>query len=132
MTISSILSHLAPAGISDYAASKAAVSSLHHTLTHELRKSRLDDRIKTVLVEVGQMDTALFAKVETPWYANFFGPVLEAKDVAKEIVGLIDRGESGLVRMPFYAKLIPWYGVMPGSLQMLVRRFAGIDQAVVP
>jgi short-subunit dehydrogenase len=90
----------------------------------------LRSNIKTILVEVGQMDTEMFARVETTWYASFIGPVLEAKDVGRAIVNMIDRGESGIIRMPFYATLVPWYGIMPGSLQMVLRWASGIDRAL--
>ena len=131
VTISSILAHLSPARLSDYVAAKAAVSSLHHTLTNELRlNDDLKATVKTILVEVGQMDTELFASVTTPWYADFIGPVLEVKDVARAIVNVIDSGEGGIIRMPFYATLLPWYGVMPGSIQLLLRWASGIDKAL--
>jgi NAD(P)-dependent dehydrogenase (short-subunit alcohol dehydrogenase family) len=131
VTISSILAHLSPARLSDYVAAKAAVSSLHHTFTNELRLDEdLRSNIKTILVEVGQMDTEMFARVETPWYASFVGPVLEAKDVGRAIVNMIDRGEGGIIRMPFYATLVPWYGIMPGSLQVVLRWISGIDRAL--
>jgi NAD(P)-dependent dehydrogenase (short-subunit alcohol dehydrogenase family) len=131
VTISSILAHLSPASLSDYVAAKAAVSSLHHTLTNEIRlNDDLKTKVKTILVEVGQMDTELFACVTTPWYADFVGPVLEAKDVARAIVNAIDSGEGGIIRMPFYATLVPWYAVMPGSIQLLLRWASGIDKAL--
>lgn len=134
VTISSILSHLAPASLADYTSSKSAISSLHHTLQHELR-SHPDPstfaRVKTLLVETGQIKTQLFAdKTSLPSYAEFFGPVLEAKDVAKEIVKTIERGDGGVLRMPFYAKCMPFYAVLPGTAQNLVRWFSGIDQAI--
>ena len=131
VTISSILAHLSPARLSDYVAAKAAVSSLHHTFTNELRLNEdLRTNVKTILVEVGQMDTEMFAGIKTPWYASFVGPVLEAKDVARAIVETIDGGEGGIIRMPFYATLVPWYSVMPGSLQMVLRWASGIDVAL--
>lgn len=131
VTISSVLAHLSPARLSDYAASKAAASSLHHTLTNELRlDEKFRSNIKTILVEVGQMDTEMFATLSIPWYASFIGPTLEAKDVARAIVDTIDRGEGGTIRMPFYATLVPWYSVMPGSLQILLRWASGIDVAL--
>jgi NAD(P)-dependent dehydrogenase (short-subunit alcohol dehydrogenase family) len=131
VTISSILAHLSPARLSDYVAAKTAVSSLHHTLTNELRLNKdWRTNIKTILVEVGQMDTEMFAGVRTPRYASFIGPILEAKDVARAIVYTIDGGEGGIIRMPFYATLVPWYSVMPGSLQMLLRWASGIDVAL--
>lgn len=78
------------------------------------------------------MDTALFSGITSvPWYANFFGPVLAAKDVAREIVAMLDRGEAGVLRMPFYAKCMPLYGSMPGIFQLGVRWFSGIDHAII-
>jgi short-subunit dehydrogenase len=135
VTISSILSHLSPASLADYNASKSAVSSFHATLEHELRSHpdrTLFHKIKTLLVEPGQLDTQLFGgKTTVPFYANFFGPVLEAKDVAKEIIKIIERGDGGVLRMPFYSKCMPLFDVLPGSVQAGMRWFAGIDRAIV-
>ncbi|KIX96564.1 uncharacterized protein Z520_07830 [Fonsecaea multimorphosa CBS 102226] len=135
ITISSILSHLAPAKLADYSASKAAVSALHNTLCHELRTHpdpSVFDKVKTILVEPGQLSTQLFADItRVPFYAHFFGPVLEAKDVAKEIVRWVERGDGGVIRMPFYAKCVPFLGVMPGAVQRVVRWWSGIDRAIV-
>jgi short-subunit dehydrogenase len=135
ITISSILSHLSPARLSDYSASKAAISSLHNTLYHELLTHpdrNAFSRVKTLLVEPGMLSTQLFSDItKLPWYAHFFGPVLEAKDVAKEILRVVERGEGGVIRMPFYAKCVPMLGVLPGSLQRVVRWWSGIDRAIV-
>ncbi len=135
ITISSILSHLAPAKLADYTASKAAVSSLHQTLHNELRAHPdrgIFTRVKTLLVETGQLDTQLFATAQTslPFYAHFFGPVLEAKDVAKVIIRTVERGDGGVIRMPFYAKCMPLYALLPGGMQLMVRWFSGIDRAI--
>ena len=88
--------------------------------------------MKTLLVETGQIDTALFEGVKLPWYANFFGPVLDSKDVAREIINIIGRGESGVLRMPFYAKIVasPLWAMIPGGLMGVVRWGAGIDGAM--
>ncbi|KIW76591.1 hypothetical protein Z517_09035 [Fonsecaea pedrosoi CBS 271.37] len=135
ITISSILSHLNPAQLADYNASKAGVSALHNTLCHELRTCRdptVFDKVKTILVEPGQLSTQLFADItRVPFYAHFFGPVLEAKDVAKEIVRWVERGDGGVIRMPFYAKCVPFLNVMPGAVQRVVRWWSGIDRAIV-
>ncbi|KAI1625422.1 7-alpha-hydroxysteroid dehydrogenase [Exophiala viscosa] len=136
VTVSSLLAHLAPASLSDYTASKAAVSSLHHTLCNELRSHpdpSVFAKVKTLLVEPGQLDTQLFAdKTTVPFYAHFFGPVVEAKDIAKEIVRRIERGDGGSIRLPFYAKFMPYFGVMPGTVQLMFRWFSGIDGAMLP
>ena len=128
VTISSVLAHMTPANLTDYAASKAAVSALHTSLTTELRQQGLTDKVKTILVETGQIDTDLFRGVETS--SNFFGPILDTREVAKEIVKLIDSGDGGLVRMPAYARFIAWYMVLPAGLQMVARWASGIDVAV--
>ncbi|EXJ81568.1 hypothetical protein A1O1_07632 [Capronia coronata CBS 617.96] len=135
VTISSILAHLAPACLADYTSSKAAVSSLHQTLYHELRNNpdpSVFARVKTLLVEPGQLDTQLFAdNTSVPFYAHFFGPVIEAKDLAKEIVRTIERGDGGVIRTPFYTKCMPFYGAMPGTFQLFMRWFSGIDEAII-
>jgi len=128
VTVSSILAHMTPANLTDYAASKAAVSAIHTSLTMELRQQSLTDKVKTILVETGQIDTDLFRRVETP--SNFFGPILDTREVAKEIVKLIDSGDGGLVRMPAYARFIDWYMVLPAGLQIVARWASGIDVAV--
>lgn len=128
VTISSILAHLAPANLADYAASKAAVSALHNSVSMELRQQGLADRVKTILVETGQIDTDLFRDVETP--SNFFGPILDTREVAKEIVKLIDSGDAGLIRMPAYTRWIEWLAVLPVGLQRVVRWASGVDTAL--
>ncbi|KAJ9661165.1 hypothetical protein H2198_002109 [Neophaeococcomyces mojaviensis] len=136
VTISSLLAHLSPSRLSDYSASKAALSSLHACLTHEIANNPskdVRDKVKTVLVEPGMIQTQLFADItKVPWYANFFGPVLEVNDIAKAIIDKLSRGESGVIRMPFYSKCMPVYAVMPGSMQTFMRWFSGIDAAIVP
>lgn len=135
VTISSLLAHISPARLSDYAASKAALSSLHRTLTAEIassKESEVRDKVKTVLVEPGQIHTQLFADItKVPWYANFFGPILEVNEVAKAIVKQLESGNSGVIRIPFYSKCMPIYDVMPGSIQKFMRWFSGIDSAII-
>ena len=128
VTISSVLAHMTPANLTDYAASKAAVSALHTSLTMELRQQGLTNKVKTILVETGQIDTDLFRSVKTP--SNFFGSILDTREVTKEVVKLIDSGDGGLVRMPAYARFIDWYLVLPVGLQMAARWASGIDVAV--
>jgi short-subunit dehydrogenase len=137
VTISSILAPLAPSHLSDYAASKTAASTLHASLQHEIA-SHTDPHVrrnlKTLLVEVGQLDTGLFggdAAPKLPAWARFFGPVVEAKDVVRWITWYLERGEGGVVRLPFYARCVGvWWGVVPSSLQRVVRWASGVDGAV--
>jgi NAD(P)-dependent dehydrogenase (short-subunit alcohol dehydrogenase family) len=135
VTISSVLNHLHPACLADYSSSKAALSSLHNTLTHEILSHPspyINTKIKTLLVETGQLDTSLFAKVKTPWYMSFFAPMLDVNDVAKEIERRIEWGDSRTLRMPVYASLVagPLWGLLPESVRWGIRWVGGVDRAL--
>ena len=125
VTVSSVLGHLAPAGLSDYSVSKAGLSTLHRSLEAELRGN---EHIKTLLVEIGQMATPLFDWVRTP--NHFFAPVMEPVEVAREIVAAIDSGQGGVLRLPLFGKLVNWYAVFPAAVQVMARYLSGIDEAV--
>lgn len=125
VTVSSVLGQLSPAGLADYSASKAGLSALHRTMEAEFRG---DERIKMLLVETGQMATPLFDWVRTP--SHFFAPVLEPVEVAREIVAAVDSGRGGVLRLPAFAKLVNWYAVLPGAVQLVARYLSGIDKAV--
>lgn len=125
VTISSVIGQTGAAGLTDYAASKAAITAMHKSLAGEL-KAYPD--IKTILVSPGQLSTPLFNGVETP--NSFFAPVLEPVDVAKEVIAAIDGGSSAALAMPLYARWIDWLNVMPVGVQAIVRRIAGVDSAM--
>ncbi|EPE07399.1 epidermal retinal dehydrogenase 2 [Ophiostoma piceae UAMH 11346] len=126
VTISSVLGELGGVQLSDYAASKAGLTALHRSITAELKTSHPD--IRTVLVTLGQLSTPLFYGVQTP--SSFFAPVVEPVDVAKEIISAIDNGKAGEIGMPFYARWIAWYHVLPVSVQKLARYASGMDRAM--
>ncbi|POS82195.1 NAD(P)-binding protein [Erysiphe pulchra] len=125
VTISSVLSSLGAASLTDYAASKAGITALHKSLTAELKST---PNIKTVLVSPGQIGSSLFSSVKTP--SNFFGPILESVDVAKEVIATIDSGSSAHLSMPLYARWIDWMNVLPVGVQAVLRRLSGIDNAM--
>ena len=100
---------------------------MHNSLVMELRQSG-HRNVKALLVETGQIGTRLFDGLETP--SKFLAPVLETREVAKEIVGKIDAGESGLLRMPFYAGWVSWYDILPATVQLVVRWISQIDTVV--
>ncbi|KAL4938504.1 hypothetical protein BDV06DRAFT_52869 [Aspergillus oleicola] len=128
VNVSSVLGQLCAAGLADYSASKAGLSALHRTLEAELRVSGNGDKVKTVLVETGQISTPLFKSIQTP--NSFFAPVLEPIRVAQEIVSMVDQGRSGVIRLPTFAMLANLYAVLPAGLRQIARRLSGIDSAV--
>ena len=100
---------------------------MHHSLRAELAQNPDAKEIKTVLVTPGLMGTKMFAGIKTP---NFLGPVVTPADIAKEIIRLLERGESGEIALPLYSRWIQFLGVMPNGIQQLVRKFSGLDTAV--
>jgi hypothetical protein len=70
----------------------------------------------------------MFADVETP--SSFIGPVVEPVDLAKEMIKLIDAGESGEISLPLYAQYVEWLGVLPVAFQKMARWMSGVDIAM--
>jgi NAD(P)-dependent dehydrogenase (short-subunit alcohol dehydrogenase family) len=126
VTVSSVIGTTGAAQLTDYAASKAAISALHRSLAAELRESH--PQIRTVLVTPGQLSTPLFYGVQTP--NAFLAPVVEPVDVAKEVIAAIDNGRNASIGMPLYARWIDWYTVLPTGLQAVARRVARVDTAM--
>lgn len=126
VNVSSVIGHLGAAQLTDYAAAKAGLTALHRSLTAELRRSH--PAIRTVLVTPGQLSTPLFYGVETP--NRFLAPVVEPVDVAKEIIAAIDGGDGVTAAMPFYARWVDWYNVLPVGLQLVARKVSGIDRGM--
>jgi hypothetical protein len=83
--------------IGTYSTSKAALFSLHESLTAELG---LSSPVKTTLVVAGQLYTPLFYGVETP--STFFAPVLEPLEIARQIVKNIETRKGGEIYAPWY------------------------------
>jgi short-subunit dehydrogenase len=128
VTVSSVLGHLGGANLSTYAASKAALHALHQSLRAEIAQHPNGKDIKTILVSPGQLSTKMFEGVKTP--SNFLAPIVAPTDVAKEILKLVERGESGEVTVPLYSKWISLYGLLPAGVQTIVRRWSGVDTAI--
>ncbi|KAF3060289.1 hypothetical protein V8C43DRAFT_284188 [Trichoderma afarasin] len=126
VNVSSVIGHLGAAQLTDYAAAKAGLTALHKSLAAELRESHPD--IRTVLVTPGQLSTPLFYGVQTP--NSFFAPVVEPVDVTKEIVAAIDGGKGVTAAMPFYARWVDWYNVLPVGVQLVARKLAGVDRGM--
>jgi hypothetical protein len=85
--------------------------------------------VKTILVAPGQLGTPLFAGLVTP--SNFTAPVLEPIELAREIVRMVDDGDSGEIRLPFYTKVVPILPALPHSLQLAVRWWSAMDRAML-
>ena len=56
------------------------------------------------------------------------GPRVEVREVAMRIVGMVDRGEGGEVRMPAYARWVGGMGALPVGVQRALRELSGVDE----
>jgi hypothetical protein len=74
------------------------------------------------------MGTNMFAGVQTP--SNFLAPIVTPAEIGKDIIRLIEKGESGEIALPLYSRYIQILGVLPVGVQHLVRRWSGMDKAV--
>jgi short-subunit dehydrogenase len=134
VTVSSVLGHLGASHLTDYTASKAALLAFHTSLRSEISQYTSSPQYpgaantKMILVKPGQLSTAMFSTLQSP--SDFFGPVVQAKDLAREIVEMIEKGRDGVVCMPVYAWMIEWLGVLPVSLQRAARWMSGVDGAM--
>ncbi|KAL9612339.1 MAG: hypothetical protein Q9167_003072 [Letrouitia subvulpina] len=128
VTISSILGRLGASHLSAYSASKAALIAFHSALSAELRSY---PNIKMILVTPGQLDTRMFEHIKLPWIKRFFGPVVEVRELAVNLVKMIDSGEGGTIAMPAYASSIAWVGILPKSMQNSMKRWSGVDTAIM-
>lgn len=123
-----MLGRLGASHLTDYAAAKAGLIALHASLRAELKSTAGGEKIRTVLVTPGQLGTSLFAGVQTP--SSFLGPVVEAPELAREIVRIVDEGVNGEVSLPLYARWVGVLGVLPFSLQRFARWASGVDRAM--
>lgn len=128
VTVASVLGHVGAANLSSYAASKAALIAMHQCLRSELAQNPDASEIKTVLVTPGQMGTKMFAGLQTP--SNFLAPVVTPAEIAKDIMRLIERGESGEVALPLYSRYIQVLNALPFGVQAIVRKLSGVDGAI--
>jgi short-subunit dehydrogenase len=134
VTVSSVLGHLGASHLTDYTASKAALLAFHTSLRAEIHQMAGSAEYpgaaatKMILVKPGQLSTAMFSTLKSP--SDFFGPVVQAKDLAREFVEMIGEGRDGVVCMPVYAWLIEWLGVLPVALQRAARWVSGVDGAM--
>ena len=128
MTVSSVLGRLGASHLSAYTASKAALIAFHSSLSAELRPY---PHLKTILVTPGQLDTELFSHIKLPWIQNFFGPVVEVRELAVELAKMIDSGEGGVIAMPTFASWIQWLGILPVSIQNSIKSWGGVDTAMM-
>lgn len=78
------------------------------------------------------MDTDLFGMTKLSAVMRFLGPKVETKDVVRWVTWYLERGEGGVLRLPFWARCVggPGWGLVPGAVERGVRWVSGVDGAV--
>ncbi|KAJ8123510.1 hypothetical protein O1611_g9571 [Lasiodiplodia mahajangana] len=98
MNISSMSSIIPPAGIADYAATKAGLNALHEALQLELKNLHHAPKVRLSLGIFSFIRTPLF-KGETG-LGNFLYPVLHVDTVGETLAGILLSGRGKTVYMP--------------------------------
>ncbi|KAK9454292.1 hypothetical protein V1511DRAFT_489237 [Dipodascopsis uninucleata] len=125
VSISSSLGFQGPIEYAAYAASKSALLSLHESLTYELVDY---SGIQTLIVIPGQMKTSMFQDIVPP--LQFFAPVVDPRDLAKQIIDSLELGRSGKLALPLYVNFMPIIRVLPPYMIKIFRSLSGMDKVV--
>ncbi|CEP24591.1 hypothetical protein BN1211_5460 [Cyberlindnera jadinii] len=125
INVASVLGFVSPANLSMYSSTKAALISLHDSISHEYSS---DVSKRFLLVAPGQLNTAMFQNVTPP--RQWLAPVLDARALATTIVQKCNQGERGTVHGPVYTYFIPILRLLPYSLAELCRWFSEMDTSV--
>ncbi|ETS74861.1 hypothetical protein PFICI_13345 [Pestalotiopsis fici W106-1] len=99
VTIASMASYVAIAGMVDYAASKAAALAFHEGLTQELKHRYDAPRIRTTVVNPSWVRTPMTAEIAR--HATIKGPMIEPDTVASAVVKQVISGRGGQLMLPW-------------------------------
>lgn len=127
---SSIMAYLGVSRLSDYVASKHALTGLMESLRYELDKVYRKPDIRTSIVVLGQMTTPLFAKYKMSKIGGFLMPLQDPDSVAEDVVNNIHRNKSSYIYRPYLARLAPVVQAMPQWIRDLAQTVSGADEAL--
>ncbi|KAF2182321.1 putative short-chain dehydrogenase [Zopfia rhizophila CBS 207.26] len=95
---SSMSSIIPPAGLADYAATKAGLASLHESLALELKHKHNAPKVRTSLIILGFTETPMF-KGRTN-QAHFIVPLMNVDTVGEKIVDILCSGYGKNIYLP--------------------------------
>lgn len=128
VTVSSIFGVGACSQLTDYCASKAAITSLHDSLRYELDKRHNAPKVRTTLVMPGHTSTQMFDSVKEPSaLVKFLAPQLAPVVVVKAIIAALDNQYSTTLYLPFFANFMPMVRILPSYLRDLFQWLSGAD-----
>lgn len=127
INVASTLGVLAPAKLSTYAASKAALMAFHNSYTTELNTKGISN-IRTLLVLSGQLNTDMFGGFEPP--RQFFAPVVNKQTLAKKIIDCSAIGQRGELCIPFYSNFAYLLMALPILPRAVLRKLSKMDDCL--
>jgi len=132
VTVGSTLGIAGAAGLTDYAASKAAAISLDQTLRLELDHHYKAPGIRTTLVCPGHILSPLFSTISLPQNRlfQFFFPSLQPIDVVKPIIVALDARQSQTIMVPFYVHMVPYLNLLPSFVVDLAEYVTSANRAM--
>lgn len=139
VTVSSLLGRTGCAQVSDYAASKAALISLHECLRQELDYRHHVPLVRTTLLTTGLVQTPMFSgqrplrenAMMPGWLFDFAMPALPPHAVVKEIIKAIDLQESRDIVLPELAKTALLMPILPYWVNYWAKWVTGANQSMV-
>ncbi|PWN35627.1 NAD(P)-binding protein, partial [Meira miltonrushii] len=126
---SSVMAYLGVSRLSDYVASKHALTGLMESLRYELDKIYRKPNIRTSIVVLGQMTTPLFSKYKMSSIGGFLMPLQDPDSVAEDIVDNIHLNKSSYIYRPYLARLATIVQAMPQWIRDLAQKISGADEA---
>jgi len=120
VSVASLASFVALAGIADYAATKAGVLAFHETLNQEIKHRHKTPGILTTIVHPNWVSTPLVAEYEDR-IRKSQGPLLKADDVGGAIVNQIVKCRGGQLIIPRAASRVSGIRGWPNWAQELLR-----------
>ncbi|KAG8826528.1 hypothetical protein FRC19_008687 [Serendipita sp. 401] len=138
VTMSSLLGYSGCAQVADYAASKAALISLHDSLRQELDYRYRAPLIRTTLLTPGLLQTSMFAGMRPlkesamvpGWLFDFLMPTLPPHVIVKEIIKALDLQESRDIVLPQFGKISLLMLVMPYWVKYFSKWVSGSNLAM--
>jgi all-trans-retinol dehydrogenase (NAD+) len=127
VTVASVIGHSYAVGLSDYAASKAAVIALHNCVRFELRKKRMHKRIHTTLVMPYIIDSGMFKGVSKSFkpLVMLLAPPLKQERVAADIVTALRHNEAEVFLPQKCRYFVPFMYCLPVWLRDQITAYAG-------
>ncbi|RAK77267.1 NAD(P)-binding protein [Aspergillus fijiensis CBS 313.89] len=119
VNVSSMSAYIPPAGLADYAASKAGLIAFHECLSQELTFRHNAPKIRTSLLVLSFTKTPMF-KGETN-QSHFFMPLLHADTVVDAIVDTLVGGLSRTIYLPGIFRLFAGLRGAPEWFQTIIR-----------